>query len=569
VTTKVEPSEIRVDTAGAITHAAKQYPLVLQAILEMVQNALDAKAKFINIRVNLKNRTLEVTDTGTGRSRAEFDVALQSVFRSQKEQTALGQFGIGLMSWMDKCKRYSFTSVAPNHTTGYLRWTFDPVRILERGDRRIPPEEIPDLRFTPYVDQGRPKWEVPWRSRVLVESFKLDKTFKRLTLADLEAEILKNFNQALRSNGAWVQLEIFDLAGKVQVLGVHPRTFAGQQLPVVTLTKRDCGRTEFRLYLAPATQHGRRGKVEIGVFGRDFRMPVAYALKQEACLCSQDAVQALLGGAFEGEVLTTLAQFNPNRRGFIEDDAYADLCEVLDRWFEQHGKGYLEELKSAKEDDRFQRIALAALDAIDKLLEDPRNQHLKDVIQSFKFGTVGPGHHRPGKRAVVGTQGATSLAVGGQPLRPRGSTNGDSREREDPVTEHPGHTPLTAVGPLGIRRTIVRGGSRGIQFAKVVMLGSPLVWNLRKEEGVLEFNSAHPLWQKVDRSDRAVQWFMEHVFLHAFSILARPSAEQMAMRETFDKLLESTVPHTIDSLEARRSTAKLPKPKGKRTATRR
>src|SRR3989344_3717360 len=111
-------TQIKFNQGRALLHLAGMYPTLLEVILELVQNALDkdVNATRIWIAINYQTRYLSVRDNGAGSSINRFNLALASVAEpGRKGEGSLGQFGIGLISPLGKCNRFTFISCPTPH----------------------------------------------------------------------------------------------------------------------------------------------------------------------------------------------------------------------------------------------------------------------------------------------------------------------------------------------------------------------------------------------------------------------------------------------------------------------
>ena len=130
-------SALDVHLGNVLMHIASDtYTTLPRTVLEGVQNALDADADTIHIIVDMRGRQIIIRDNGNGVTVKMFDDALLQICNSQKSDDKLGRFGRGLISPLNKCKLFRFTSVR-NGTrreenglrrppTGfYNTWTFE------------------------------------------------------------------------------------------------------------------------------------------------------------------------------------------------------------------------------------------------------------------------------------------------------------------------------------------------------------------------------------------------------------------------------------------------------------
>ena len=101
---------IALSIGEALGLAAGQYKTVRAAILEAVQNALDASPTRITLIINKKTGRIFVQDNGCGASKVHMRECLKAICKSKKTKGKIGQFGIGVIAFYRKCKRFYFTS---------------------------------------------------------------------------------------------------------------------------------------------------------------------------------------------------------------------------------------------------------------------------------------------------------------------------------------------------------------------------------------------------------------------------------------------------------------------------
>lgn len=525
-----ERSEIQFHQGETLLRLAGHYPTLADVIYETIQNALDSEAERIAVVIDHERRMVTVADDGVGATRDKFEKALKSVCCSVKDESKLGQFGMGLISPLGKCEEFTFTSTPRSNPKAYLCWTFN-VNQLAKQSRLldVPVEPLPQMYFG---RSGSGKGMVPWRTEVKIRKFTKDRILSRLSVASLREGILERFAAAMQKLKAVVEIKIISAEGKAEGDKVVADAYEGKRLPVEYITDEDAGRTTFLLYVARRTVKGRCGKVRVGEDSRDFRISFSQFSRNSAM--KSETVEALISGLFEGEILSEKARLDPSRKSFQLNDTLFGLCATIESWFEKTGRAHMEKAKEEMQDSRYQQLGLRSMRVIESLLERPEFAHLKEIVDSFSVGTIGSHHVRPHER-ILGQQDLPSVSVHGGEGVVRGNGSGGSIG-EEPEKEHKKHIPLTVSGPKGRQRMLVKGNSLGLQFSYEEMEGSEKLWDLDDRCGILRFNTRHPLWAQCEVDDKALMKFQEHVALTALALQAAPDSWREQGRRIFDDL---------------------------------
>jgi len=522
----------------ALLKLAGYYPRILDVLLESVQNCIDKDAQLIMIGINQKSRQISIRDDGEGVSQHEFEKALTSVSSSIKKKDKLGRFGLGLVSPLGKCEKFSFTSTPKRDPRGYLEWSFvtDDLRVQDKI-AGIPMRTRPDLQFSRGEGHNaRGTTNVPWRTEVRMEHYTQDRQINRVTIESLREGILDRFGPSMRRKKTLIVITITNENGDRISQEIRAKEFEGTKLQDVEILERDSGRTKFSLYMAKKTDKGRRGKVLIGEAGNDFRLDFGTFNRSlpDVCQLSDDVVAALKSGFFEGEILNNKVKLHASRKSFEADEALAGFCSVIEKWFEQAGKGHFKEAQEQRQEERYQTLGVRSMRVIEELLKQPSFAGLLKAIESFKKGSIGAGHvEHKGKESTV-----TAVAVYGnvgQTVEREG--NGDGEPRPKPETEKTGHRPMTVIGPKGSRRIVVRSNSLGLQLMHDAMQGSDSLWVLDEETGTLRINVLHPLWlQCEEHGDKSLMRFQEYLMLQALGLQSAPADWSAFARLVLDEL---------------------------------
>lgn len=496
----------------ALLKLAALYPTLLEILLEEVQNSLDTNSSRIWVGVDFKARVITVEDNGEGVTQEKFEAALAEVCKTQKPTGKLGRFGVGLISPLGKAERFAFTSTPKSNPHDYREWNFVTEELRQqRKIEGIPFHPRADLWYGSYTGKG--VTPVQWRSQMRIERFTKDRLISRITVDSLRDRTLEKYIHTMRRLNTVVSVRIKEADGKVQTLEFKAPEFEGTKLPEAEI--HQAGRTNFKLYLAKKGPKGRGGKVLVGEYGNDFRLSFSTFLRSlpEECKISSDAVQALMSGIFEGDIVNNRIRLNPDRKSFELGDALVGFCEAINQWFEKEGINYFAEAQEERESERFQRLGLSSLRVIEGMMaNEEHRQFLEDVFRHIQRGTIGKHHFpHPGKLSDL-----PSLSVEGYPTGDGGDYSGGVKD--EPAKEKMGHHPLTVTGPKGKRRRIVRSSSLGLQLVHD-SLETGHLWLFDPEIGALTFNTRHPLWVRCDeKGDKVLIRFQNFIILQALEV---------------------------------------------------
>jgi len=547
-------SILRPHQGNALMHVAKSYPYLLDVILETIQNAIDSGATRIAIAADQKKRSVDIVDNGVGATKSKFEEALQSVCQTMKMRDKLGQFGIGLISPLGKCERFTFTSCPKDSPKdGFREWTFVTADVENQADTVL----IPLRAVSGYVytsgqsetkrsDKGTVHY-VPWRTKVHIENYTRDSKISRLNgIDELVSETLERFSVAMRQNNVRLNVSFVDVFGVKSVkTDIVAQPYTGKPLAPYVAQRRTAGRTTFNLYLARGTTKGAQGKVTFGQEGNAFRFGWRFFIMNAREYLDKDAAECLSSGILEGEILSQFAKLTESRKAFVKNDILADFCEAINEWYQKVGVHLMAEAKDENADRRYQELGLQSLQTIESMMKDGRFGVLAMAMESFKRGTVGDGHTPPKKGQVDGNQVMKSLSSHTGRAGDSNSGDSDGRTKEPPTESLSGHHPFTVAGPRGTRRKLVKNDSLGLQFAHVPMEGDDRLWDLDVENGILSFNIRHPHWVLCDTEDaagkRKICQLQEYIAIQALTHFAVPESFQHVVGKTFDDMNEAFV----------------------------
>ena len=522
-----------------------------RTMLEMIQNAIDANAKRVFVKIDLDRRDAMVIDDGEGISEEKFQEALHSVGHSVKpKKGTIGQFGLGLISPLNKVKTYEVLSIPRGSLVGH-QWTFDPAKIKDTAERlTIPVREIDRL----------PSFETPWnqtvnwRTMIKLVGITRDRVTTLINLDDLEGDILNGFGQVMRIKGTTCVVELTE-NGKSKARSIKPRDYDGIPFKEVTLHGDVVGEVKFTLYQAKPRNGKRTGTVSVHQTDDSFLLPWKKFLQQvrgHGWYNTSPVFEALDSGYFEGVIAAKEILLDPGRTKFVSNDQLLDLFLVIDEWFHQFGRNFLDDEKEKTAAERLQTLGLKSLERWNSLLDDDAYAHLRACLQgTFVYGRLGDGHVDPESGRVGGEQEEKSIRTGqggaGKPRNPRDKGVTEThprRDDEDRDPDRPGDLPLGAIGPRGQKRKLVKHDSLGLQIAHEP-IDSTRLWELDSSRGILYFNTSHRLWERCESKDAWVLQLQEWVIMTVLHLLLFPAEQFEMMRELPDQTAKCHVEQFI------------------------
>jgi hypothetical protein len=320
-----ETGKLRIgDQWNAIALIAQSQPHALKAVCELVENAIDAGAKQVQIfRRRRKGRLyVEVHDEGQGvplnddgqpdfaRIATHICDSMKRGLNEQQRSGIHGEFGIGLLSFWSLGEELRMTSAGRAGTLQEMT--------LRRGKR--------DYNVRPVRGEL-----VTGGTRVVVGPL-LEATRKIVTGDKLQRYLSEELRDRIRNAG--VQVCIIDRVSRKELL-VTPREFEGDQLDLPREIKTRCGPLFVELYLSVS---GRKEKPSVAVCKDGTR--VLGDLCELIQLQHAPWTEARLEGVLDFPALNLAPG---TRSGLVPDDRLEEflsaihaletpLVEEIDRW---------------------------------------------------------------------------------------------------------------------------------------------------------------------------------------------------------------------------------------------
>lgn len=540
----------------ALSYITDNYPTINKVILELIQNSLDSDANLITVYVDYHSRTIYVRDNGNGISPEKFQHAISRVCSSLKQKDKLGQFGIGMLSPLGKCRNFTITSSPAGGNSNYNQWLFDGQSILENSEfSEIPRKAMPELLFSNTGKFTPNRRSVQWRTEVALHSFSKDSTINAVGLEDLRTVILGQFSQPMKRLDTTISLRIRRSKDHdAETLNFKAAQFKGEKLDVIVYGDSKVGQTTFEIYISPKTKSGRKGEILFGLKGNDFRIPMSTFKKSIVGIANQETINILASGTFEGCILSDNCLLHQSRREFREDESLMEFCLHLDAWAENYGQKHIISMKDGERDVRLQAIGQVAIKNLEEKLRTEM-PHLMALVKNFKIGTIGSGHN--GFDFAAKNQGFKAKEAKTIKDNEASASPSSSAKRQD--NDHPGHTPFSVSGPRGAQRRLVRGHSTGVQFVFEELPGNDHHWEFDEQVGILTFNMRSDLWAKVESHDRNLILYQEYVAVKALEMCLEPTPTRQTIFEFLQRELRTAVILIMSSsaLQPRKAKAEV------------
>lgn len=505
--------EIGVHVGNMLMYAAGTYDSVEKTVLEGVQNAIDARAKTVLVGFDLKNGISAIADDGEGVSIEKFRGGLASIGQTQKarKRDALGKFGLGLVSPLDKCEYFEFVS-RPGRSKPVHAWIFAQAKIKQCKDN-------PTIDMV-RLDNGMPTLEDSfeaescriggnWNTIVRMRKITRDKTVNRLTIASLRENIRSRFGEAMRLRKTVCHLFIIDEQGKEFRDAVHPVEYTGEPIegsPFVISRKDggDAGKITIELYRAVQTSGRRKGMIKVSegvgaVYGIPLSKFVAQA-KADLGYDTKDSFEELTSGYFEGLIRAENLALNIRRDGFEANDAMLNFVLALDDWYKKIGKEFYEGERDRARDDRYRDLTKKALDEVrNALAGNAFDNFLQGVRDHVDLGFTGEGH---GEKPSEGQSDDKMIRSKRKPISqpaPGGKASSNIKRKDpDEGNTRDSDTPLGQIDPKGRNRAKVRDDSIGLWVEVTEFELSTDLWRFDTMSGKLMFNCSNDVWADLD-----------------------------------------------------------------------
>lgn len=476
---------------------SNQYRTLLKAILEAVQNSLDAGPRRINLNINMKAGRVIIQDDGCGASKAHMRKCLLRIGKTLKGKDKLGQFGIGVVASFGKCRQFTFTTQPVDKSEDAFRLIFN----CKAMGKAVSSTDVPCV-FVNIDDQ----W---WNSQLEIEGIN---TRAQLSLIDLDTLcdcVYKSFALAMKKHNTTITVRLTTTAGlQLSERSLSWIPFQGSAHKTKSYTGSHVTTTFKMFTVYPDSSGRRRGQgvrvVDSGkLFSKELTCRIFPAGEGGASLLSKGSCNAITSGIFEGEIqLSNAVKLDSSRNFFVEDDASTEAALHIESWLADCGMSIIKTTEDEANAERYRELADKALISTDALLK--AHKELASLLRrQFKWGSQGDNHTITGAKYKSGFTGKRAGNKGG---RPPGSPNSTSKKpKGKPAGKktsknpdgNPNDIPLVTDHPSGPIRAEVLHDSTGLRIHLVG--GDADLWALDKVYGKLTINIAHDTWTNLDK----------------------------------------------------------------------
>lgn len=491
-------SKVGVHHGGALTIFAGQYPTLTQVLYEIVQNIIDGVGKGAEIYVNLQRGTIAASDNGKGCSRSEFAQFISELCKTQKEKSIritgrrfhrpLGQFGIGIVAPIGKCREYYFEACprADKSQAGWEGYTrYDMLAPMRDQGDVIPGTELIDLN-------KKPEW---WNTRSILKGISRDRAICNLDYHHFMDGAAEQFGEAIRNVGITIKVTWIDQKDHKFEGIIEPIEFRGREIEKRIFRGKDCGQVKLHLFLCENPTPADRGIMVITGYS-DFRLKWSHLVPLARKFMDDEVLEILSSRNLQGQIMAERCKIEPRRTSLQEDDALVDFLAILEQWAKQTGRDFLTELGENQKSDRRLLICRQVCNIIDQLCRlDPT---LMDrLVAQFTSG-VTDGHVPVNGKTEVTAVSGTATSKQQPVVKP------DPEEKPDPKDdprEKTGRTHTAVIATRGRKRVIARGQS-GLPVEIREDFGGHLRWRI-DERAVIVINSMHKDFQDCEAASEA------------------------------------------------------------------
>lgn len=185
----VAETSIAPDPGGVSRAFARIGYKIEEALADLVDNSIDAKAKHVLIRFYRGNDALErvlIVDDGHGLTDDRLDVAMQFGGESAHSSTDLGKFGMGLKSAsLSQCRSFSLLTRTEQGVSG-RRWTAESI------ERNWMCETLDDLSVSELLEQDWDPVDLTKKGTIVIWD---DLEHLQTSSQDIERLLAKLFKQ--------------------------------------------------------------------------------------------------------------------------------------------------------------------------------------------------------------------------------------------------------------------------------------------------------------------------------------------------------------------------------------
>lgn len=474
---------------NTLMNLAKAYAKPGQVLTELVQNAIDANAINISIKVDGKQMIIYCADDGDGETYDGLLMRFAKVCEQQKTEK-IGHKGMGNLASLAISDGFSFTT----RPKGDPKERFFTVTLSRKGLETMANEvKLPCRNET---EGFRPGSQYKLNTDFAISTLLIIKNVRKVAMQKLEdaATAALEIGRIFSSQIVAKKLRIFIEAGGHRTQ-VRPQIFSGEAHYSEIETKS--GKVVFEIYvLSKKTKTPRISVIHGKTSDEHFALPISIFLEH-----APEIRTVFESGFVEGKVFLPFCSLTPDREGLEYNDELLDFLLVLEDWAKKYGLPIIEKISYEKKEIRINKVLQSALNKIEGYLKG----HEKDLLPFFK-AQVSEGHFEA-EKGELGDKLRSKDKQSREKAEPK-ETGAKSPEKEKKGLVHSGFVDST-----GSRRRVASK-----QFGLVLEYRDPLPsedWKKKcmREGGKIIFNSLHNAWKLVEGNPELHLQYCFHLIL--------------------------------------------------------
>lgn len=511
---KIEKIGVNLHQGSTLLHLAKMHKDGFQAVIELVQNLLDASPENARIIIDAKLRRIISLDDGCGANLSEMQKKFSQIGESLKkgDSETFGKKGIGSLSAYVVADKWEFTTrQKSNPEDPYRKYTLGSEQFAKASGIEVDVEEL----STSVI--GKNMLGVPATTQVVLHDVEKSIVNQLITgKQNLINMIQTSFNDKLKQLRINLTIDCRHADGHTERIDVKPREFRGTEQDPISI-KTIFGNIVFRLFVNPKPLRDPVLRVSYTdpVDHKRYGFPISLITTGHTKTKSETK-QFLEKGFFEGTIELGFGSMTPDRLGFIDDSEYKAFVEAVDKVVRETLREAIEKIESEQRDDKLREIADAILNKFRNVLKN--NPLLVGQLGNklaSQLGLDGVGSGDPASWVELPKEKAKR-----KNKEPRKTLLSEVNEK-DPKKE----------GSKGSRKVLPNNGI-GIIF---VYPGDEesFNWHYRVRFGVLEFNCANDSFVRCSSTSMLEEYCMM-MLTTAIAEVVTPSSTH----EGYSKLLE-------------------------------
>lgn len=510
---QAQPNQIQVGFhyGRTLLHLASTYARPNQVILELVQNAIDAGAFNISIKIDGRKRNIYCADDGVGESFENLQHRFQRISEQQKKGK-IGHKGIGNLAALAIGEGSVLTTRPRGSRQRFYTVALNREKLEEMADevalpcRREPKGFRPGAQFKLGTDFAI--------STLLVVKGVRTAAMKPLKEAATIAQTIENrfAPQILKR-----KIRILVEAGghKTQV---QPAAFPGT--PEKTEIETPHGTVVFDIYSSPKAEKKPRLAIVHGKTPEEhYSVPFAPFLE-----VSEPIGQVFGSGLLQGNIYLPFCKITPDRDEFEYDDQLIVFWEILEEYAQTYGRQIIDRISQERKEIKIFRVINSAIQRLNRYVMKHKEEFAGIFVGQVSLGHVGAG---------TGIEGETIRTL---LPKPRASTTQPRPASKEPTREQKKRVHSGLKDPTGTRRRVVNRQTGIVADWRPPHPEEGRDWRSKFGEGIIVFNSLHPDWQKVESNQEAHIQYVFHLMLKEL-VLSR--LEDSRVRDDFNDVFEN------------------------------